>query len=221
MKSFAEIREIAIARKGEAGFAAHMASAPEPPLRELADDRLLAEFTKRIFQAGFNWSVIETKWPGFETAFHGFDIGRNAMMSDEDLDRHLSNREIVRNGAKILTVRDNAIFLSDLAREHGSAARYLGDWPVEDTVGLFELLKKRGARLGGMTGQYALRCAGYDALILSKSVVAGLNMAGVIDGAATSKTAMRKAQAAFNEWHAESGERYAVISRTLAAAVPD
>ncbi len=221
MKSFAEIREMAVARKGEDGLAAHLPTLPETPLRDLPDDRLLAEFTKRIFQAGFNWSVIETKWPGFEAAFHGFDPGRNAMMSDEDLDRHLSNKEIVRNGAKILTVRDNAIFLSDLAREHGGAARFLGDWPVEDTVGLFELLKKRGARLGGMTGQYALRFAGYDAMVLSKSVVAALNMAGVIDGAATSKTAMHKAQAAFNAWHDESGERYAVISRTLAAAVPD
>lgn len=221
MKSFAEIRDMAVARKGEAELAAHLPGPPECPLRDLPDDRLLAEFTKRIFQAGFKWSVIETKWPGFEAAFHGFDIGRNAMMSDEDLDAHLRNTEIVRNAAKILTVRDNAIFLSDLAREHGSAARYIGDWPAEDTIGLFELLKKRGSRLGGTTGQYALRFLGYDAFILSKSVVAGLNMAGVIDGAATSKGAQRKAQAAFNAWHAESGEPYAVISRTLALAVPD
>lgn len=221
MKSFAEIREMALARKGEAELAAHMPKPTRVPLRDLSDDRLLAEFTKRVFQAGFNWSVIESKWPGFETAFHGFDIGRNAMMSDEDLDRHLRNTDIVRNAAKILTVRDNAVFLSDLAREHGSAARHIGDWPVEDTIGLFDLLKRRGARLGGVTGQYALRFLGYDAFILSRSVVAGLNMAGVVDGAATSKAAQRKVQAAFNAWHAESGAPYAVISRTLAFAVPD
>lgn len=221
MKSFAEIHEMALARKGEAELAAHMPQPPEVPLANWTDDRLLSQFTKRVFQAGFNWSVIEKKWPGFEEAFHGFDLGRNALMSDEDLDAHLRNTDIVRNAAKILTVRDNAVFLSDLAREHGSAARYIAEWPVEDTIGLFDLLKKRGARLGGMTGQYALRFAGYDALILSKSVVAGLNMAGVIDGACTSKSAMRKAQEAFNIWHAESGAPYAVISRTLAFAVPD
>ncbi|NDR55916.1 DNA-3-methyladenine glycosylase I [Aliiruegeria sabulilitoris] len=221
MKTFAEIHEMALARKGADGLAAEMPSPPETPLRDLSDDRLLAEFTKRIFQAGFNWSVIEKKWPGFEAAFHGFDIARNAMMSDEDLDRHLKNTDIVRNAAKILTVRDNAVFLSDLAREHGSAARFIGDWPVEDTVGLFEFLKKRGSRLGGATCQYGLRFLGYDAFILSKSVVAALNMAGVIDGAATSKTAMRKVQDAFNTWHAESGLPYASISRTLACSVPD
>ncbi|MBZ0130779.1 MAG: DNA-3-methyladenine glycosylase I [Rhodobacteraceae bacterium] len=221
MKTFAEIRAIAVARKGEAALQAAMPSPPHNPLAEWSDDRLLAEFTRRIFQAGFNWQVVDNKWPGFEAAFHGFDLGRNAMMSDDDLDRHLQNKDIVRNAAKILTVRDNAVFLSDLAREHGSAARYLGNWPKDDTIGLFDLLKRRGARLGGATGQYALRFAGYGNFILSRSVVAALNMAGVIDGAATSKAAQKKVQAAFNTWGAESGLSHAEISRTLALAVPD
>jgi len=221
MKSFAEIRAMAVARKGEAELAAHMPTTPAVPLASWSDDRLLAEFTKRVFQAGFNWQVVETKWPGFEAAFHGFDLGRNALMSDEDLDRHLRDTAIVRHAGKILTVRDNAIFLSDLAREHGSAAACIGNWPKSDTIGLFDLLKKRGARLGGTTGQYALRFAGYENFILSRAVVAALNMAGVIDGAATSKSALAKVQAAFNQWHDESGESHARISRVLAFSVPD
>ncbi|PWE32499.1 3-methyladenine DNA glycosylase [Maritimibacter sp. 55A14] len=221
MKSFAEIREMAVARKGAAALAAALPPPPETPLAAQSDDRLLAIFTRCVFNAGFSWTVIETKWPGFEAAFHGFDPGRNALMSDDDLDAHLKNRAIVRNAQKILTVRDNAVFLCDLARAHGSAAAYLGAWPQSDTIGLFDLLKTRGARLGGTTGQYALRMAGYDNFILSKSVVAGLNMAGVIDGAATSKTAQRAAQSAFDAWVAESGESYARVSRTLAMAVPD
>ena len=79
----------------------------------------------------------------------------------------------------------------------------------------------RGARLGGVTGQYALRMSGYDAFILSPSVIAALNTHRVLDGAATSKSAQRKVQDAFNAWHAESGERHAVISQTLAFSVPD
>ena len=221
MKSFAEIREMAVARKGAAELEAALPGPPEVPLAEQPDDRVLAIFTRCIFQSGFSWKVIEAKWSGFEEAFHGFDPGRNAMMSDDDLDAHLKNKAIVRNGQKIVTVRDNAIFLTELAREHGSAAAYLGNWLTSDAVGLFELLKKRGARLGGVTGQYALRFAGYDNFILSRSVVAALNIAGVIDGAATSKSAQKKAQEAFNAWAEESGESYARISRTLAMAVPD
>jgi 3-methyladenine DNA glycosylase Tag len=222
MMTFAELRDMAVARKGEAALAAHMPTPPETPLADLSDDRLLAIFTRCIFQAGFSWKVIDAKWPGFEAAFHGFDIGRNALMSDDDLDHHLSNTGIVRNAQKILSVRDNAVFLSDLARERGTtAARVIATWSHTDTIGLFDMLKTRGSRLGGATGQYALRFAGYGNFILSQSVVAALNMAGVIDGAATSKGAQKKVQAAFDAWATESGLSHAEISRTIAFAVPD
>ncbi|MFQ5439352.1 MAG: DNA-3-methyladenine glycosylase I [Paracoccaceae bacterium] len=221
MKTFANIREIADQRKGREFIDAHLPPPPATPLIDQRDDRLLSEFSKRVFQAGFNWQVVEDKWPGFERAFHGFDIARNAMMSDEDLDRLLADTGIIRHGAKILSVRDNAVFLSDLARVHGSAAAGLGAWPREDTVGLFHLLKTRGSRLGGVSAQYALRSAGYDCFILSRSVVAALNMAGAIDGPATSKSALARVQEAFNRWHEESGETYTRMSRVLAFSVPD
>jgi 3-methyladenine DNA glycosylase Tag len=190
-----------------------------PDLAHLSDDRILSEFTKRIFQAGFNWRVVENKWPGCEEAFHGFDLGRNSFMHDEDLDTHLKNTAIIRHATKILSVRDNAIFLSDLAQEYGSAAKCIAEWPSEDLVGLWALMKKRGARLGGNTGQYALRFLGKDSFILSRPVVAALTMAQVIDGPATSKTAHRNIQAAFNTWREESGESYTRMSRILAMSV--
>jgi 3-methyladenine DNA glycosylase Tag len=221
MRTFAEIKQIAEDRKGVDAIKAMLDEPVKPPLSDMPDDRLLAEFSKRVFQAGFNWQVIENKWPGFEAAFHGFDLGRNAMMSPDDLDRHLKNTDIVRHATKILSIRDNAVFLSDLAHDHGSATGYIGYWPTSDIVGLFALLKTRGSRLGGTTAQYALRFAGYDNFILSRSVVAALNTAGVIDGAATSKSAQAKVQAAFNDWHEESGARYASISRVLAVSVAD
>lgn len=221
MKSYAKIYQAALERKGEADLKAHLPTPVEIPLADRSDPWLLSEFSKRVFQAGFNWKVVETKWPGFEEVFHGFDIGRNALMSDEDLDGYLKDPRIVRHATKILSIRDNAVFFSDLAREHGSAVAFIANWPKDDTIGLFELLKKRGSRLGGTTGQYALRFAGYGNFILSRSVVAALNAAGVIDGAATSKTALKAVQAAFNEWAAESGEDHATISRVLAMSVPD
>lgn len=221
MLSFEQIKTRAIDRKGTEAFESAMPVAPEYLLEDQSDDRILSAFARGVFQAGFSWKVIEAKWPGFEEAFHGFDIGRNALMSDDDLDRLLADKGIVRNAQKILSVRDNAVFLSDLARAHGSAAQALAAWPEDDVVGLYALLKARGARLGGMTGPYALRQLGYDGFILSKSVVAALNMAGVIDGAATSKTAQAAVQDAFNTWRAESGESFARISRTLALSVPD
>ncbi len=221
MSPFQTIWERAAARKG--GDAALEALMPAvrtaDELRAIPDDRWLAEMTRRIFQAGFNWSVIEKKWSGFEAAFEGFDVPRCAMMSDDDIDRLLKNKDIVRNAAKIASVRENAVFLSDLAREHGSAAAFFADWPVEDFAGLLDVLKKRGSRLSGTTGQYFLRFMGKDSFVLSRDVVAVLVAEGVVDKTPSSARALRAVQEAFNEWAAESSRPLAHISRTLACSI--
>ena len=52
-------------------------------LAQTPDDRILADLTKRVFSAGFVWSVIEAKWPGFEAAFLGFMPKRLLAQPDE------------------------------------------------------------------------------------------------------------------------------------------
>jgi 3-methyladenine DNA glycosylase Tag len=67
---FKTIRARAEKRKGGPKALARLLPAkPDPKaLAKLGDDRILAEMSKRVFQAA-SWSVIETKWPGFEQAF--------------------------------------------------------------------------------------------------------------------------------------------------------
>ena len=48
--------------------------------------------TKRVFSAGFAWSVIELKWPGFEAAFLGFEPTRLAFQPDDFWDGLLKRR---------------------------------------------------------------------------------------------------------------------------------
>ncbi len=182
----------------------------------IPDDRWLADMTRRIFQAGFSWKVIDSKWDGFEAAFDRFDIGRWVLAPDEDFDALAKDSRIVRNPQKIRTVRENAVLIAGLAKEHGSAGKAFGSWPADDFSGLLELLKVRGSRLGGTTAQYFLRGMGVDSYVLSAHVVAALMEAGVIDKAPTSKKAMAAVQAAFNGWMAESGRNLTQISRTLA-----
>lgn len=217
MNAFKSIWDRAAARKGgdEALEALMPAVRAADELRAVPDDRWLAEMTRRVFQAGFSWSVIEKKWPGFEAAFGGFDSGRCAMMSDDDIDRLLQDTGIVRNAAKILAVRENAAFLCELAREHGSAAAFFANWPADDFAGLLDVLKKRGRRLSGTTGQYYLRAMGKDSFVLSKDVVAALIAEGAADKAPISAKALRAVQEAFNMWAAESGRPLAHISKTL------
>lgn len=220
MRSFDEIFDMSAARHGGAEALEAKLDKPKTAaeLAAMPEDRWLAVLTKCIFQAGFNWKVIETKWDGFETAFDGFDPGRCAFMDDEKFDALLQDKQIVRNGAKIATVRDNAAFLHEL-RDQGGAGQVLGGWPSEDYVGLLDMLKTRGARLGGATGQYAMRFAGRDSFILSRDVTARLIAEGVIDKPAGSKTSMRAVQAAFNTWMRQSGRSLNEISRVLAMSL--
>lgn len=220
-QSFDKIFAMAAARKG--GEAAWEKALPRPKsqaeLTAIPDDRWLAAMTRAVFQAGFSWKVIETKWPDFEKAFWGFDVGRCSMMSDEDLDTLVKDKRIVRNGAKIRSVAENAAFLRGLADEHGTAAKALATWPAEDFVGLITLIKKQGSRLGGTSGQYFLRSMGVDSFVFSRDVIRALIQEGVVEKAPTSQRDLAKVQAAFDAWRAESGRSMTEISRTLAASV--
>lgn len=214
MRDFEALYAIAASRKGGADTLEEMIQRPDPNVTALTEDRWLATLTKCVFQAGFNWKVVEHKWAGFETAFHGFDIDRCAFLHDEDMDRLMSDTAIVRNGPKIRTVIENAHFLHSL-RDQGGAGTVLGGWPSTDFIGLLQTMKKDGARLGGMTGQYAMRFAGRDGFILSRDVTARLIAEGVIDKPATSKGAMKSVQGAFNNWMEQSGRGLTEISRVL------
>jgi len=222
MRAFNEIYDIAAARKGgaaalEAMVAQHQLKSPDA-LKAIPESRWLAEMSKFVFRTGLNWSVIENKWPGFEDAFHGFDVGKCAMMDDAWFDSLLTDTRIIRHGAKIASVRDNAALFLEL-REQGGIGAVVTDWPDADYAGLLDMLKTRGSRLGGSTGAYALRFMGRPGYILSNDVVARLIAEGVIDKNPTSKTAMKQVQAAFNIWQDESGRTLTEISRVLALSV--
>ncbi|MGH1577529.1 DNA-3-methyladenine glycosylase I [Planktotalea sp.] len=218
MRTFEELYDIAHARHGDALTEKIGNSPDQAPLLEIPEDRWLSMFTRMVFCAGFNWKVIDAKWEGFEAAFYGFDVGRCAFMDDEWLDELLRDTRIVRYGAKIQAVRDNAVFLMDL-REQGGAGQVIGGWPATDFIGLLALMKAKGNRLGGTTGQYGLRLLGKDSFILSKDVVARLVAEGVIEKTPTSKKALRATQDAFNEWMEQSGKSLTYVSRVAALSV--
>jgi 3-methyladenine DNA glycosylase Tag len=222
MIPFKTIRARAEKRKGGPKALAKLLPArPDAKaLAKLGDDRILAEITKRVFSAGFAWSVIENKWPDFEKAFLGFKPAKLAFQPDEFWDALLNDKRIVRNGAKIMSVRENAQFVQEIAREHGSFGKFLSNWPASDEIGLLDLLNKRGSRLGGNTGQMFLRFVGWDGFVTSRDVVACLREAGLdIAEEVKSKGDLAKVQAAFNIWAEETSLPYAHLSRICALSV--
>ena len=188
-------------------------------LAKLPDDRYLSEITKSVFKAGFVWRVIDNKWPAFEKAFDDFDIDTCIFMSPEKIDALCEDQSIVRNRPKILTVPKNAQMIGDLAGQHGSFGKFVGEWPDDDYIGLLDYFKKHGERMGGNSCQYFLRFVGKDGYLLTDDVNRALINAGVIDKPATAKKQRTAVQQAINNWRAESGFNQAEISRILALSI--
>ena len=215
---------LARAEKRKGGSKALEKLLPKKPsvraLEKLSDDRFLSEMTKRVFSAGFAWSVIEAKWEGFEQAFLGFDPAKLTFQPDDYWDSLLKDARIVRNGAKIASVRENAAFVLAIAKEHGSFGTFLAGWPSSNEIGLLDLLAKRGSRLGGNTGQMFLRFVGWDGFVTSQDVVACLRDAGLdIAEEVKSKGDLAKVQVQFNAWAEETGLAYVHLSRICAMSI--
>lgn len=219
---FAKIQARALKNKGsEAALNDLMPqNKTKAQLAALGDDRYLAEMTKRVFCAGFVWRVIENKWPNFEHAFVGFDPTIIAAWPDEYFDVLVKDASIVRNYKKIAGVRENAWLILDVAKEHGSFAQFVAEWPNDDIVGLWAYLKKHGNRLGGNSGAYFLRFVGKDTFLLTQDVCACLVNHGVIDKHnPTAKRDLLKIQECFNAWQDETGLPLSHLSRIAACSV--
>jgi len=221
MKRFSTLYEQAAARKGGEQALESMIAKPKSAktLARIPDDRWLSAMAKAVFRAGFNWSVVDNKWPGIEEAFENFDPHRVAFLSDDDLDVLMKDERIIRHWRKLKAIRTNAQYIVDLESEHGTAANYFAKHPSSDYIGLLEDIKKRAAFLGGTTGQYFLRELGKDSFILSRDVVAALRREKVFDGTPTSKSSLADIQRAFNEWVNDGGRSLTRVSRVLAFTV--
>lgn len=204
--------------------AALEASLPLPlspqALRAQGDDRYLSAMTRRVFQAGMQHSVVDGKWPAFEAAFAGFGPQALARCSVQDMEAHLANSAIIRDRAKLLTIPKNAQFILDIAQETGQCfGAFLADWPATDTIGLWQVLARRGARLGGRSAAGFLRLAGKDSFLLTSHVVERLILAGVVERTPTSQRDLQRVQAAFNALQERSGRPLCQLSALLALSI--
>ncbi len=222
MEKFKRIHERAIKRKGgEKALSAYLPKViTAKKLKNLSDDRFLAEMSRCVFQAGFVWRVVNQKWDAFEKVFFNFAPEKIVLLSPEQIEKIGTNPAIIRNMQKIISVQKNAQFVLDVAQKHGSFAAMVSNWPAGDHIGLYKLLKQRGSRLGGATGPRSLRNLGIDTFMLSTDVVLCLKNAGVeIANNPTSQKDMRAIQEAFNTWHEESGLPYSHMSRIASCSV--
>ncbi len=222
MEKISQIYQRASERKGgEHILSLLLADDSHPYLEKLGDDRILAALTKKVFQSGFVWRVVENKWPDFEETFFRFDIEKMLMMPEEMLEKKASDPKIIRNYNKVKTIKTNAQMIYDEQQNGHSFAEFITHWPANDTIGLWAYLKKNGARLGGNTGPYTLRAIGKDTFLLSRDVEAYFRAHDLISGGIQTKGSLKAIQMCFNEWQQQCDLSLSQLSRLLAFATGD
>ncbi|WP_430457655.1 DNA-3-methyladenine glycosylase I [Rheinheimera sp.] len=223
VEQFSSIYQRAADRKGGTAALEALSGKPLSPaqLKSYSNADWLSAFSKKVFQSGFVWRVVEQKWPGFREVFFDFAPEKILLLSDEMLAEKATDPRIIRNAGKVLSIQANAQMIYELELEYGPFSALVADWPGERIIELWALLKKRGARLGGNTGAYSLRAMGKDTFLLSQDVEAYLRAYQVIDGGLTSQSSLRKIQAQFNDWQQQSGRSLQQISQIVSMSVGD
>ncbi len=143
-----------------------------------------------------------------------------AQLGPSQIEAHMQNDRIIRDRAKIKSIPENARFILEIRQERGVGfGAFLADWPDTDTIGLWRLLAKRGARLGGRSAAGFLRLAGKDTFLLTSDVVARLMAAGVIEREPTSQRDLRAVQDAFNALREDSGRPLCQLSALMSLSI--
>jgi len=139
------------------------------------DRRLFEKICLEGFHAGMSWRLIYHKRENFRRAFSDFDFHAVAGFGEQDIERLMADKSIVRNRAKILSAINNAKRAVELLAETGSLAAWfwqfepkvserpqtvdLAYWQQNTTtdasIKLSKLLKKRGWTFVGPTIVYS------------------------------------------------------------------
>lgn len=189
-------------------------------LKRKGDDRYLSAMSQRVFQAGIQHSVVDAKWPAFEEAFCGFVPEQMVLLGPEQIEAHMKNERIIRDRTKLRSIPKNARFILDIRQERGIGfGEFIVGWPISDIIGLWRLLAKHGARLGGRSGAGFLRLVGKDTFLLTSDVVARLAAAGIIDHEPTSQRDLQIVQDAFNALQQDSGRPLCQLSAMLSLSI--
>lgn len=143
--------------------------------KKVTDDKTLFEFlVLESAQAGLSWITILKRREGYKNLFADFNVEKVATFSEEDIDRIVQDKSIIRHRGKIAATISNAKIFMQIQAEYGSFYQYLYSFmPDQVTIvnnlstlqeaqatsnesdAIAKDLKKRGVKFFGSTICYA------------------------------------------------------------------
>ena len=142
--------------------------------KPLHNDRALFElFSLETQSAGLSWLTVLKKREGYRNAFANFVLEKVARLGEMDVERILSEGEVIKSRPKIEAIIHNARIFETIAKEFGSLDTYFWGYVEGKTIvndipdyktaactssisdALTKDLKKRGIKFIGSTTIYA------------------------------------------------------------------
>jgi 3-methyladenine DNA glycosylase Tag len=100
-----------------------------PPQEKPIDEKGYFEIlSKAVFNAGFSYQVVRTKWEGIKEVFNEFDPEIISNWTIDEVSDALESPKIIRNSRKVKAIVSNAQIFLELVRKHRSFENYLGSF---------------------------------------------------------------------------------------------
>jgi DNA-3-methyladenine glycosylase I len=127
------------------------------------EDALFERISLEGFQAGLSWLTILKRREGFRDAFLGFTIDKVAKLSEQDVERLLTDEGIIRHRGKIQAVINNArmikeqnISLEKLIQKHAPTEDRRNLTVSPESTALSKKLRGLGFNFVGPTTMHAM-----------------------------------------------------------------
>ena len=135
-----------------------------PPRKKPIDDKGFFEvLSKAVFNAGFSYQVLNSKWKDIKDVFHEFDPEILSNWTIDEIYFALESPKIIRNSRKVNAIISNSKIFLEIIKKFGSFENYLKSFRNKQYEEKQEILSKRFKWLGPTGAHFFLWSVGEDA----------------------------------------------------------
>ena len=95
---------------------------PHIPPKPKNDKEFLEVMSRIVFISGFNWRVVDKRWPKIKKAFHNFNVNKVAAETPENV---IAKEGMIKNSSKIIAIIENAKLCKEIIKKHKSINNWI------------------------------------------------------------------------------------------------
>ena len=135
-----------------------------PPQEKPVDEKGYFEIlSKAVFNAGFSYQVVNTKWEGIKEVFEEFNPKILSNWTIDEISDALESPKIIRNAKKVKAIVSNSKVFLELVEKYNSFENYLKSFRDKTYEERQQIIAKQFKWLGPTGAHFFLWSIGEDA----------------------------------------------------------